>query len=376
MPEFAGGAFVPTGDYGASGETLNSPTISSPTITSPTITGTTTIGTGATLTTPTLVTPLISTGLTASGSAANTFAGSTGTFLTSTGTNTLSGSVTIAANKNLSMATGTGITDLSSSSGAFTTSTGAVTIGPGATSLSGAVTLTNTTTPTLALASGSTNTGTITVNGKTSGKVVLTTADATAQTVTISPAAQTSGAVTLTTPDFVGVNDTFAFITKAQTLSNKTLDVTSIWQPAKCLSTQTFTSNATLTNLTGLSWTVAASGVYYVRVIVPALTQTTTGGSQMAFKLTTATLTQISLRVWQSTDTDNTGAISTSFTTTTDAATWFNQKAVAYTYVAAEGMLTVGTGGTIAIQAAQNTSAGGGDATIFAGTSAQVIRVS
>lgn len=55
----------------------------------------------------TLVSPVISTGLTASGSAANTFAGSTGTFVTSTGANTLSGATTMAAAKSLTLAAGT-----------------------------------------------------------------------------------------------------------------------------------------------------------------------------------------------------------------------------------------------------------------------------
>jgi hypothetical protein len=56
-------------------------------------------GSGATLagaeslSNKTLVSPVVSTGLTASGSAANTFASSTGTFITSTGLNTLSGKV-------------------------------------------------------------------------------------------------------------------------------------------------------------------------------------------------------------------------------------------------------------------------------------------
>jgi hypothetical protein len=47
-----------------------------------------------TMTNKTLTAPVIGGGLTASGSAANTFAGSTGTFLTSTGLNTLSGFTT------------------------------------------------------------------------------------------------------------------------------------------------------------------------------------------------------------------------------------------------------------------------------------------
>jgi hypothetical protein len=68
-------------------------------------------------------------GLTASGAVANTFAGSTGTFVTSTGANTLSGTTTVAANKNLLCASGTTGFDFSAGSGAFLTSTGAVTIG-------------------------------------------------------------------------------------------------------------------------------------------------------------------------------------------------------------------------------------------------------
>lgn len=51
------------------------------------------------LTNKTITAAVIKTGLTASGSAANTFASSTGTFITSSGANTLSGDVTIAATK-------------------------------------------------------------------------------------------------------------------------------------------------------------------------------------------------------------------------------------------------------------------------------------
>lgn len=51
-----------------------------------------TVGGTQTLTAKTLTSPVIGSGLTASGSAANTFAGSTGTFITSTGVNTFKGS--------------------------------------------------------------------------------------------------------------------------------------------------------------------------------------------------------------------------------------------------------------------------------------------
>jgi hypothetical protein len=92
------------------GGVLAGPTITAPTITTPTIgtiinTGTITLPTSTdtivcrattdTLTNKTLTAPVVGGGLTASGSAANTFAGSTGTFVTSTGLNTLSGLVAI-----------------------------------------------------------------------------------------------------------------------------------------------------------------------------------------------------------------------------------------------------------------------------------------
>lgn len=85
------------------------------------------------------------------------------------------------------------------------------------------LTINDSTTPTVTTASGKTNTGYFQVNGKTSGALRFTTADATAQTLTVSAAAQTVGAATITYPDVAGVSDTPALTTLAQTLSNKTL---------------------------------------------------------------------------------------------------------------------------------------------------------
>jgi len=123
-------------------------------------------------------TPVIIGGLTASGSGANTFAGSTGTFITSTGANTLSGATTIN----------------------------------------------DATTPSLTTASGKTNTGFVQINGKTSGAFKLITADATAQTVTLSLAAQTVGAATLTIPDQAGTARNLVTDTGTATLTGKTFD--------------------------------------------------------------------------------------------------------------------------------------------------------
>ncbi len=63
-------------------------------------------------------------------------------------------------------------------------------------------------TPTIILVSGKTNTGTITIEGKTSGSFILTTADATAEALTLAVAAQTTGAATVTIPDCAGAAQT------------------------------------------------------------------------------------------------------------------------------------------------------------------------
>ena len=79
------------------------------------------------------------------------------------------------------------------------------------------------TTPILSTATGKTNTGYLSLTGKTSGSLKILPADAMAQVVTIAPAGQTSGAATLTIPDQAGVNSNFVFDTLAATLTNKTL---------------------------------------------------------------------------------------------------------------------------------------------------------
>lgn len=156
-------------------------------------------------TSPTLTTPVIAGGLTASGAGANTFAGSSGTFGTSTGAN----------------------------------------------SLNGAVTINDATTPSMTTAAGKTNTGFFQVNGKTSGGLKITAADAAAQTVTISLAAQTVGSTSVVTiPDMANVSDTFVFLTKAQTLTNKTFVAPALGTPA----------SGVLTNATGLPLTTGVTG--------------------------------------------------------------------------------------------------------------------
>lgn len=134
------------------------------------------------------------------------------------GTATLSNKTLTAPVINGATSSGSTSLDFSGNSGTFKTSTGANTLG-------GAVTIADATTPSLTTASGKTNTGNITINGKTSGSFKLTTADATAQAVTLTVAAQTSGAATLTIPDQAGANNTVLTSATGQPLDS---DLTTI----------------------------------------------------------------------------------------------------------------------------------------------------
>jgi len=108
IPKAAISVLGSTGDYTA---TLQIPVLAaSRTITFPAVTCTLASITGTeTLTNKTLTSPVIGTGLTASGNAANSFAGSTGTFLTSTGAVTI-GNGAVGITGAVTMATTKGIT--------------------------------------------------------------------------------------------------------------------------------------------------------------------------------------------------------------------------------------------------------------------------
>ncbi len=97
------------------------------------------------------------------------------------------------------------------------------------------------TTPSLTTNSGQTNTGNVTVKGKTSGSLKITTADATAQTVTLSAAAQTVGAATLSIPNLAGTNATIA--TTAQLPSAAQLVPTQTSHAGQFLTTDGTTSS-------------------------------------------------------------------------------------------------------------------------------------
>lgn len=190
-----------------------------------------------------------------------------------------------------------------------------------------------------------------------------------------------SGAVTLTMPN---TTDTMVGRATTDTLTNKTLTAPiintatltgSINADYKVLAANaTYTSTTTPATLTGFSWTVVA-GTYCFEVNLPA-TMTTNGGLTINFLLTTAVLTSIQYQTYAATASDNTTAVSTNGTTTASGTKVFDDKTAAYTHVNIKGTMVVGTGGTFAWQGCQNTSAGGGDATIVAiGSYARMTRV-
>lgn len=136
----------------------------------------------------------------------------------------------------------------------------------------------------------------------------------------------------------------------------------------------TYTSNATPALVTGWAWTVVAGATYVFEVNMPTV-MTTVGGLTFAFHLTTATLTSIQYQTYAATAADNSTAVSTTGTTTTNDTKLFDSKTAAYTGVRAYGSFVVNAGGTFSWYAAQNTSAGGGDVTtISLGAYARLIR--
>lgn len=165
-----------------------------------------------------------------------------------------------------------------------------------------------------------------------------------------------------------------ATVDGTQTLTGKTLSG-NITSDYKVLAANaTYTGTTTPATLTGFSWTVVP-GTYIFELNMPT-TMTTNGGLTINFLLTTAVLTSIQYESFAATaDVAGTG-VTTNGTTTTSGTKVFDNKTAAYTHVNVKGSMVVGTGGTFEWQGTQNTSAGGGDATVVAiGSYATLTRV-
>ena len=169
-----------------------------------------------------------------------------------------------------------------------------------------------------------------------------------------------TGTRVMTLPDVA--SDTFALVDATQTLTNKTLTTPTINTPtvagmiysgetARCTSQFNATNGdtgTTLTAVTGMSVTVVP-GTYRFYINVPGVS-TANNGMKFAFKYTTTVVS----------DMEATGrgftaaAVAVQHTTSAaDEAALFADTA-AYISVVIEGVMVVGTGGTIQFEAAQN----------------------
>lgn len=132
-------------------------------------------------------------------------------------------------------------------------------------------------------------------------------------------------------------------------------------------SAQKDSTDTTLAAITGLSQTVVA-GTYKFRCVLPGLADGT-GGVKYAFKYTTTVLTSIEATGMGYTA----SAVAVQHTTTaTDEATLFTQ-AAAVIMTIIEGSMVVGTGGTIALETAQE--AANGTSSTYVGATMEFVRI-
>jgi hypothetical protein len=168
-----------------------------------------------------------------------------------------------------------------------------------------------------------------------------------------------------------GTIRTLVDLSLAQTLTGKTFSA-NIESDTKVLAANaTFTSNSVLTSLTGFSWTLVAGATYQFDIDLYT-TQTANGGLNLAFKYTTAVLASLQASPLQAVT--GTASQLAQVTNTADQAAIVNNKTAAYTRTSVSGSFVVTTGGTLAIQVAQNTS-NTDTTTIALGSYARVTRV-
>ncbi len=178
------------------------------------------------------------------------------------------------------------------------------------------------------------------------------------------------GSILLSTSGVVYVN--------TNTKASPTWTVFSAQQPSttgKVLAASiTYDTIPAAATITGFSWTVAAAATYQFRVVLYT-TMTTTGGLAVSYKLTTATLASIRYSSYAATAVDNTTAVSTQGTTTTDATKVFDSSTAAYTKVIIEGSFVTTLGGSFDWQATQHASGTGADVTlVLIGSTADLTR--
>lgn len=332
-------------------------------ITAPASSATLTIANGKTLTVSNILT------LAGTDSTTMTFPSTSATIARTDAANTFTGHQTVEGVTSTG-ATGTGAFVFATSPTLITPTIGIAT----ATSVNKLTITAPASSATLTIADGKTLTvsNTLTLAG-TNGTTL--TFPSTSATIARTDAANTfTGVQTMTSPA-VTTPVLTGSVTGTYTLTAPTISG-AISSDSKVLAaTATYTSTVTPATLTGFSWTVVP-GIYIFEVNLPA-TMTTVGGLTVSFLLTTAVLTSIQYQSYAATATDNSTAVSTQGTTVTSGTKVFDSKTDAYASVAIRGSMVVGTGGSFAWQACQNTSAGGGDASaVLLGAYSKMTRVS
>lgn len=183
------------------------------------------------------------------------------------------------------------------------------------------------------------------------GKLQITCADQTGDTTVTLTTAAMAAARTITLPDPGGAADVVV-TAGAQTISGiKTFSAIPIQsaQAVYCTANKTYTTDTALATVTGMSVTLAASGIYYFRSHLK-VTATANGGVQFALGGTaTATGLQATFCNWNTT-TQNVHENITALDTAAGDAT------AVCTDATIEGVIEVNAGGTFTIDAAQNAS--------------------
>lgn len=156
----------------------------------------------------------------------------------------------------------------------------------------------------------------------------------------------TTGSATITIPNST---DTLVNLTGTQTLSGKTFTDPIIPMITRC-SAQLDKTDTTLTNITGLSVTVAI-GTYRFRYVLP-VTCGGTGGTKTAFKYTTTVVSAIN---YSSLGYTAAAVAVANGTTTTDQATHIASN-TAQILIVCEGTMVTTTGGTVQLQFAENSA--------------------
>lgn len=229
------------------------------------------------------------------------------------------------------------------------------------------LTLTGATSGTTVVQASAVASGTLTMPAATDTLVGKATTDTlTNKTLTAPVISTISNTGTLTLPTST---DTLVGRATTDTLTNKTIAGAIDSDIKRCSASVTANATTTYANVTGLSTTVVP-GTYRFRVVLPSTVASGTGGIKYCFAYTTTVLSSI-----ESTGMGFTAAaVAVQHTTTTTTQTDLFTQAAVVIMTILEGTCVVGTGGTIDVQMAQNTSNGSNTITLI-GSSMDFTRI-